>query len=118
MHLCDLRPDYCNVMAPHTATNYAHQPGDCSWNKYTEGVDWAYYSHAGSTVSKCLSGCDTIKNCTGFEFSNDGAYCSVWFGGACAGPGSKAWNPSSTETTYYTSGACKHVRTHAQYHAQ
>ena len=53
-------------------------------------------------ASACMRRCVAVKQCTGFEFVQhnpdrgmyDDSYCRLWFNGACAGPGSKAWSPS------------------------
>ena len=83
------------------ARTYEHLAAACQYGAYTQGADWAYHSKAGSTVSDCTAACDAAANCTGFEFANSGAYCSFWFGDACAGPGSRTWHASSGATTYF-----------------
>ena len=80
---------------------YPHESGKCLLAAYIEGIDWAYHSKNGSTVTECLQACKKEEDCTSFEIAGAGEYCMFYFNGACSRSNRENWHPSSGTTTYF-----------------
>jgi len=54
----------------------------CDWAKYTEGVDYGYYSETDDDCTRCKAACDNDPKCWAIECED--AYCSWWRTGVCS----------------------------------
>ena len=78
----------------------------CPFYKYTENIDFGYYSKTNGDCTFCQLKCNDDDNCGAVE-CGDG-YCTWWKTGKCNTDEEQIWNRSNPSTTLRTCAKGKH----------